>query len=62
MNHNSHFGKEGMTWRRRAIFIPFAIKIFSFGFSILVMYLWNTILPGVIGVHTITFWQALTET
>jgi hypothetical protein len=38
-------------------FIPLGIAFF-FLLPYAVMWLWNTILPGVIGVKTITYWQA----
>jgi hypothetical protein len=44
---------------KRVIFIPFAVAAGIFIFSYVVMYLWNAILPEVLGVHIITFWQAL---
>lgn len=46
-------------WIKRAIFIPIAIAAGVFIFGNVVMLLWNGILPAVIGVSTITFWQAL---
>jgi len=46
-------------WIKRAIFIPIAIAAGITLFGFIVMHLWNCILPGVIGVTTITFWQAL---
>jgi Ca2+/H+ antiporter, TMEM165/GDT1 family len=46
-------------WIKRAIFIPIAIAAGVFIFGSVVMLLWNGILPAVIGVSTITFWQAL---
>ena len=46
-------------WIKRAIFIPIAIVAGVFIFGHVVMFLWNGILPTVLGVHTITFWQAL---
>jgi Ca2+/H+ antiporter, TMEM165/GDT1 family len=46
-------------WVKRAIFIPIAIAAGIFVFGWVVMQLWNCILPAVIGVSTITFWQAL---
>jgi len=60
MNDNVFFSKEGIkTWRRKALLIPLAFVLFIFLFSFIAMYLWNNILPIVIGVHTITFWQTL---
>ena len=46
-------------WIKYAIFIPVAIAAGVFVFGSIVMLLWNALLPAVIGVHTITFWQAL---
>ncbi len=46
-------------WIKRAIFIPIAIVAGVTVFGFVVMHLWNCILPSVLGVSTITFWQAL---
>jgi len=46
-------------WIKRVIFIPIAIAAGIFLFGFIVMSLWNCLLPGIIGVGTITFWQAL---
>lgn len=46
-------------WIKRAIFIPIAVATGVFVFGTLVMFLWNSILPVVFGISTITFWQAL---
>jgi Ca2+/H+ antiporter, TMEM165/GDT1 family len=46
-------------WIKRAIFIPIAIAAGIFLFGFVVMSLWNCLLPSIIGVGTITFWQAL---
>jgi Ca2+/H+ antiporter, TMEM165/GDT1 family len=46
-------------WIKRAIFIPIAIAAGIFLFGFVVMSLWNCLLPGIIGVGSITFWQAL---
>jgi Ca2+/H+ antiporter, TMEM165/GDT1 family len=43
--------------RKFLFFIPIGIA-FVFLLPAAVMWLWNTILPGVIGVKTITYWQA----
>jgi Ca2+/H+ antiporter, TMEM165/GDT1 family len=51
--------RERRIWNKRAMFIPVAIVTGILIFGSLVMYLWNTILPGVLGVQTITFWQAV---
>lgn len=47
------------SWVKWAIFIPIAIAAGIFIFGWVVMLLWNCILPVVLGVSTITFWQAL---
>ncbi len=39
------------------LFLLFPILLFAITF--VVMYLWNAILPEVIGVKSITFWQAM---
>jgi Ca2+/H+ antiporter, TMEM165/GDT1 family len=46
-------------WIKRGIFIPIAIAAGIFLFGFIVMSLWNALLPGIIGVGTVTFWQAL---
>src|SRR5688572_11557659 len=46
-------------WIRKALLIPFIIAGAVLLFGGVVMLLWNAILPGVVGVSTITFWQAL---
>ncbi len=46
-------------WVKRVIFIPIAIAAGVFIFGSLVMFLWNSILPVVFGISTITFWQAI---
>jgi len=47
--------------KRKWIFFvaPPAIVLFVFLFGELVMHLWNWLLPGLFGWHTISFWQAL---
>jgi hypothetical protein len=47
------------SWIKYAIFIPIAVAAGVFVFGSVVMLLWNALLPAVIGVGTITFWQAL---
>jgi hypothetical protein len=44
---------------KSVIFIPFAVTAGAFIFSYAVMFLWNAILPNVLGVHMITLWQAM---
>ena len=46
-------------WIKRAIFIPIGIAAMIFFCGWIVMLLWNCVLPPVIGVGVITFWQAL---
>jgi Ca2+/H+ antiporter, TMEM165/GDT1 family len=46
-------------WIKRAIFIPIGIAACVFLCGWVVMLLWNCILPPVLGVSTVTFWQAL---
>ncbi len=46
-------------WIKRAIFIPIAIIAGVFVFGSVVMLLWNSLLPAILGVSTITFWQAI---
>ena len=46
-------------WIKRAIFFPIAIAAGVFVFGSVVMLLWNALLPAVLGVSVITFWQAL---
>jgi Ca2+/H+ antiporter, TMEM165/GDT1 family len=55
------FGKQHghKFWIKRAIFIPIAIAAGVFIFGSLVMFLWNALLPAILGVQAITFWQAL---
>ena len=49
------FNRQG---RKKWLFIPlFIIAVFLFG--AIVMGLWNAVLPAVIGVKAISFWQAL---
>ncbi len=46
-------------WIGRGVVILFFGTIAVFLFGLLVMSLWNAILPAVLGVKTISFWQAL---
>ena len=45
--------------RRFFFFIPFLIAAAVLLFGGLVMWLWNNILPAVLGVGALTFWQAV---
>jgi hypothetical protein len=42
-----------------AVIAPPAIVLFVWLFGVIVMHLWNWLLPPLFGWHTITFWQAL---
>lgn len=46
-------------WILRATLIPVGIAALVFLFGIVVMLLWNWLLPGLFAFHTITFWQAI---
>lgn len=46
-------------YRRRFIFIPFGIAAFLTVISFVVMTLWNNLLPEILHVGVITFWQAM---
>ncbi len=46
-------------WAALALLIPIGIAAGVFVFGWVVMLLWNALLPAVLGVGTITFWQAL---
>lgn len=46
-------------WFGKAVLILVCITAFVMLFSFIVMSLWNAILPNVLGVKMITFWQAL---
>ena len=60
MRKMSCLGKRGKKfWIKRAIFIPIGLAAGIFVFGSVVMLLWNAILPAVLGVGMITFWQAV---
>ncbi|HEY8930466.1 MAG TPA: hypothetical protein VIM55_14795 [Mucilaginibacter sp.] len=46
-------------YRRRFIFIPFAVAAFLSLISFIVMNLWNWLMPAILHLGTITFWQAM---
>lgn len=46
-------------YKWRFIFIPFAVAAFLSLISFVVMQLWNNLLPGILHVGVITFWQAM---
>ena len=45
--------------RKKFIFIPFVIVAAVLLFGLAVMLLWNAILPTVLGVASLNFWQAV---
>ena len=45
--------------KAKGLLIVLAVVAMFFLISAIVMFLWNGILPAVIGVKTITFWQAM---
>jgi Ca2+/H+ antiporter, TMEM165/GDT1 family len=47
------------TWRKRRFLFMFLIPIIFLAVTFVVMFLWNTILPDVIHVGVINYWQAL---
>jgi Ca2+/H+ antiporter, TMEM165/GDT1 family len=57
----NYFSKEGNRrfWHGRFMLIPVAIVAGVAVFGFVVMYLWNSVLSVVLGIHTITFLQAL---
>jgi Ca2+/H+ antiporter, TMEM165/GDT1 family len=46
-------------WARKVVMIILFAAVALTAFGGIVMWLWNAILPSVLGVSTITFWQAL---
>jgi hypothetical protein len=46
-------------YENRFVFIPFGIAAILALVSFVVMQLWNNLLPGILHVSTITFWQAM---
>lgn len=46
-------------YKWRFLFIPFGIAAFLSFISFVVMSLWNCLLPGILHVGVITFWQAM---
>jgi Ca2+/H+ antiporter, TMEM165/GDT1 family len=45
--------------RGRYVFIPFIAAAAVLVFGVVVMLLWNAILPGLVGAATLTYWQAV---
>ena len=56
---NSEQRRGGRFWNKRAIFFPIAGVAIIFLFSWAVMLLWNGILPTIVGVKAISFWQSM---
>jgi hypothetical protein len=46
-------------WILCAVLVPIGIAAILFALGFVIMSLWNYILPGLFGWHTITFWQGL---
>ncbi|MGN6638669.1 MAG: hypothetical protein ACTHJ8_07135 [Mucilaginibacter sp.] len=50
--------RHGLGFRKKMIFIPFAIVAFLAVASFVVMLLWNALMPAIFHLGVITFWQA----
>jgi hypothetical protein len=50
--------KDFSDLKKFLLFIVLA-PVFIFGFSAIVMWLWNALLPDIIGVNQVTYWQAM---
>jgi hypothetical protein len=48
-----------LIYKRRFLFIPLGVAAFLAGISFIVMELWNNLLPALLHVGVITFWQAM---
>jgi hypothetical protein len=46
-------------YENKVVFIPLGIAAFLTAVSFIVMLLWNNLLPGILHVGVITFWQAM---
>lgn len=46
-------------YKGRVVFIPLTAAAFLSIISFVVMQLWNNLLPGILHVSTVTFWQAM---
>jgi hypothetical protein len=46
-------------YENKVVFIPLGIAAFLTAVSFIVMLLWNNLLPDILHVGTITFWQAM---
>lgn len=58
MNFKTHEGKGRFWLKKIALFVVLA-PLFVVAFGYVVMALWNFTMPGIFGVSTITFWQAI---
>lgn len=60
--NNTEFGDKAyrhrLVFRKKMIFIPFAIAGFLALASFIVMLLWNALVPAIFHLGVITFWQA----
>jgi hypothetical protein len=50
--------RNNISRRKRKLLFLFFIPVLFFVFTSIVMFLWNAILPSVLHVNTLTFWQA----
>ena len=53
------FNQHRVHRRKKIIFIPFAIAAFVLLLGWVVMLLWNAILPEILGVKMLNYWQAV---
>lgn len=44
--------------QKHLVFIPLCLIVFAGGFGLLVMVLWNWLMPEIFGLTALTFWQA----
>lgn len=54
MNNNNNF-----TILKKVLLFVVLAPVFIFGFGLIVMLLWNALLPEILGVKAISFWQAM---
>jgi Ca2+/H+ antiporter, TMEM165/GDT1 family len=46
-------------WALKALAVVVLLPLFFFLFGYVTMSLWNWLMPGLFGLHVITFWQAI---
>jgi len=59
MRDREYYSGNGRRWTKKMIFIPFVVAGGLALVSFVVMQLWNHLLPAILHVSAITFWQAL---